>query len=185
MPTPEQTRVRDILEHPADRPWRIQDVGLLGLWLDDRREYRLHVWDPDHCIGAPSVHDHPFGFTSTVIVGELVNTRHREDPDGLEYERHRYRPGDEHDRRVDSVRLAAHAITLSPGDRYGQSAGELHSSHQLPGTVTLVRFGPFQHRELTACLEPGAPWVSGLARPASPAEVRRMTGAALARFPPS
>lgn len=180
--TLEQTLVRNILEHPADHPWTMQDIGLLGLRLDDRREYRLHVWDPESRVGDPPVHDHPFDFTSTVIVGELVNARYVEDPNGIEYRRHRYWPGDEHDRRTDLVRLTASATTLSPGDRYRQYSRELHSSGQAPGTVTLVQFGPLEERELTVCLEPGAPWVAGLARPATPAEVERITGAALELF---
>ena len=88
----------------------MQDVGLLGLWLDDRRECRLHVWDPDSRVGDPPVHDHPFDFTSTVVVGELVDTRYVEDPDGVEFARHRYRPDDEHDRRIDSVRLTPRPV---------------------------------------------------------------------------
>ena len=45
--TVDQALVRTILEHAADHPWRLQGIGLLALRLDDRREYRLHVWDPD------------------------------------------------------------------------------------------------------------------------------------------
>ena len=36
-----------ILRHAEVFPWRMQDVGLLGLRLDNQRAYRLHVWDPD------------------------------------------------------------------------------------------------------------------------------------------
>jgi hypothetical protein len=183
--TLDQALVRTILEHPADYPWRMQDIGLLALRLDDRRECRLHVWDPESCVGDPPVHDHPFDFTSTVIVGELVNTRYVEDPNGIEHRRHRYRPGDDDDRRTDSVRLAASATILSSGDRYRQPATELHSSRQTPGTVTLLQFGPFEERELTVCLAPDAPWVSALARPATAAEVKRITGAALDQFSPA
>ncbi len=174
--------MRDILEHPANHPWRMQNVGLLGLWLDERREYRLHLWDPARCVGAPPVHDHPFDFTSTVIVGELVNTRYFEDPIGIEYSRHRYRSGREDDRSTDTVRLVPHETMLSSGDRYRQSSTELHSSRQAPGTVTLIQFGPLAERELTVCLEPGAPWVSVGARPASAGEVKRIAGAALDLF---
>ena len=35
-----------ILRHAEDFPWRMQDIGLLGPRLDERREYRLHVWNP-------------------------------------------------------------------------------------------------------------------------------------------
>jgi hypothetical protein len=178
----DRAQVRDILEHPDGHPWKMQDIGLLALRLDDRREHRLHVWDPESCVGEPPVHDHPFDFTSVVIVGELVNTRYVEDPNGIEYSRHRYWPGREGDRRTDSVRLAASAATVPSGARYRQSSTGLHSSRQIPATVTLIRFGPFQERELTVCLEPGAPWVSALARPPTTAEVQRITGAALDLF---
>ena len=182
MFTLEQTLVRNILEHPADFPWKLQNIGVLGLWLDDRREHRLHVWDPEGCVGEPPVHDHPFDFTSTVIVGELVNARYVEDPNGVEYARHRYRPGAEDDRHTDCVRLTKRAATLRAGDQYHQPATELHSSHQTPGTVTLVRFGPLAERELTVCLEPGALWVPVGSRPATRDEIDRITAAALARF---
>ena len=72
----EQALVRTILEHAEDYPWVMQEIGLLGLRLDDKREYRLHVWDPSSSVGEPPIHDHPFDFTSTVIAGEMTNTRY-------------------------------------------------------------------------------------------------------------
>lgn len=182
--TLERTLVRNILEHAAAYPWRVQDIGVLGLWLDDRREYRLHVWDPGDAMGDPPVHDHPADFTSTVLVGELLNTRYAEDPGGREYVRERYSPKDESVRRTDSVRLVGTPETLRAGDRYHQAAHELHDSRQVSGAVTLVRFeGAVDDCvELTTCRLPDAPWVSGRARPATPDEVERITSAALALF---
>ena len=72
--------VRTILGHAEDYPWVMQEIGLLGLRLDDAREHRLHVWDPSSSVGEPLIHDHPFDFTSTVIAGETTNTRYEEDP---------------------------------------------------------------------------------------------------------
>jgi hypothetical protein len=177
--TLDQALVRTILEHPDDHPWKIQGIGLLALRLDDRREHRLHVWDPDSCIDDPPIHDHPYDFTSTVVVGELVNTRYVEDPSGDEYGRERYALNDEDDRRGDTVRLVGTSATLGPGDQYHQLAGELHDSRQAPGTVTIVRCGWRDRPELTVCRRPGAPWVSGRARLATPEEIRRITAAAL------
>ena len=51
--------VLTMLHHAEDFPWRMQDIGLMSLRLDDRREYRLHVWDPSYWTGEPPVHDHP------------------------------------------------------------------------------------------------------------------------------
>jgi hypothetical protein len=182
--TMEQTLVRNILEHAADYPWRMQDIGLLGLRLDDQRNYRLHVWDPDGAVGDPVVHDHPYDFTSTVIVGELVNTRYVDDPRGPEYLRERYQPGEAHGRRSDTVRLLGTPETLSAGARYRQTARELHDSRQSPGTVTVLCFERFVEdlAELTVCRQPGTPWVTGESRAASSDEVKRITAAALARF---
>lgn len=177
------SRVRTILEHATDHPWRLQGIGLLALRLDDRREWRLHVWDPDGCVGDPPVHDHPYYFTSTVIVGELVNTRYVEDPTGEEFVRERYAPAAEDDRRTDTVRLVGTPTAFGPGDRYRQLAPELHDSRQAPGTVTVIRCEWLDSPELTVCRRPGASWVSGLARPATAAEIRRITAPALDLLP--
>jgi len=178
----DQALVRTILEHASDYPWRMQGIGLLALRLDDRREHRLHVWDPDGCIGDPPVHDHPYDFTSAVVVGALTNTRYVEDPSGVEYCRQRYAPDDESTRRTDSVRLVGTSTTLGPGARYHQLAGELHDSRQTPGTVTVIRCEWRDRAELTVCQRPGTPWVSGRSQAATPDEIRRTTAAALALF---
>jgi hypothetical protein len=46
--------VLTMLEHAEDFPWRMQDIGLMSLRLDDRREHRLHVWDPSYWVGEPA-----------------------------------------------------------------------------------------------------------------------------------
>jgi hypothetical protein len=74
-----------LLRHAEDFPWRMQDIGLMGLRLDERREYRLHVWNPSLSAGDPPIHDHPYDFTSAIIVGELTNTRYVENAAGDEY----------------------------------------------------------------------------------------------------
>ena len=183
-PPVEQAQVRDILERALDHPWRMQDIGVLGLWLDDRKTSRLHVWTPDDAIGDPLVHDHPFDFTSTVVVGELVNTRYVEDPSGREYVRERYSPGNEDDRRADTVRLVGTSETLRAGARYRQVASELHDSRQVPGTVTVLHFDEVfaDLPELTTCRPLHRRWVSGRARTATHEEVQRITAMALALF---
>ena len=175
--------VRAILEHAEDYPWVIQEIGLLGLRLDDRREYRLHVWDPSSSVGEPPIHDHPFEFTSTVIAGEMTNTRYEEDPVGVEYRRVRYTPSNGDDRRSDTVRLSGTATTISAGDQYHQLAHELHDSRQLPGTVTIIRMTFTEDAaELTVCSREDAAWISGQSRPAAPADVKRITATALELF---
>lgn len=176
----DRRQVQDILEHAADHDWRMQDIGVLGLWLDAEKRSRLHVWTPDDAVGEPLVHDHPFDFTSTVIAGELVNTRYVEDPRGREYVRERYTPGKEDDRRADTVRLVGVSETLGVGARYHQVASELHDSRQVPGTVTVLHFDEVfdDLPELTTCRQPDSPWISGGARSATRDEIRRITAMA-------
>jgi hypothetical protein len=174
--------VRTILEHAEDYAWSMQDIGLLGLRLDDRRVYRLHVWFPSYSVGEPPVHDHPFDFTSTIIAGEITNTRYDENPNGVEYRRTRYSPPNEDARTTDTVRLSGTATTLTAGGHYSQLAHELHDSRQLPGTVTVIRRAFKDVRELTVCRRGEAAWVSGESRPATSDEVKRITAGALELF---
>jgi hypothetical protein len=171
-----------LLQHAEDFPWRMQDIGLMSLRLDDRREYRLHVWDPTECDGDPPVHDHPYDFTSTVIAGELTNTRYEEDPAGCEYVRFRYAPGAEDERRSDALRLSAVATTLAQGTEYRQLAPELHASWQQPGTVTAIRCVWVEAPELTVCLRDGGSWRSAQGRDATRQEIKTFTAKALEWF---
>ena len=181
-PTLDQARVRTILEHPGDLPWRLQDVGLLALRLDDERRFRLHVWAPEARVGEPPIHDHPYDFTSTIVVGEVTDTRYVEDDAGDVYRRERYSLDDEDDRRSDRIRLAGTSAAFGPGDHYHMRAHELHDSRPRPGTVTVIECDWLERPELTVCLRPDAPWVSGRARPATRDEVSRITATALARL---
>ena len=175
--------VCQLLVHAQDYPWTMQDIGLLGLRLDDRREYRLHIWDPSGCVGEPPVHDHPFDFVSHIIAGEMVNTRYTEDPAGIEYRRIRYPTGNEDARRTtDTVRLSGTATTYTEGGHYGLGAHELHDSRQLPGTVTIIRMTPKDVPELTVCRLDDFTWASGQSRPATREEVKQFTAKALAWF---
>ncbi len=175
--------VYQVLAHAEAYPWTMQDIGLLGLRLDDRREYRLHIWDPSLCVGEPPVHDHPFDFVSQIIAGEMVNTRYTEDPAGIEYRRIRYSPTDEDARRTaDTVRLSGTATTYTEGGHYGQVAHELHDSRQLPGTVSIIQMTFKGESELTVCRRDDPTWVSGRSRPATVEEVKQFTAKALAWF---
>ena len=174
--------VLTILRHAEDFPWRMQDIGLMGLRLDDQREYRLHVWDQSYSVGNPPIHDHPYDFTSQIIAGELTNTRYVEDPAGDEYVRFRYSLPAEDQRRSDTVRLSATPETLAEGGEYRQLAHELHASWQQPGTVTVIRCSWGEPRELTVCLRDEGSWRSGQARHATREEIKAFTAKALGWF---
>jgi len=174
--------VRNILEHALEYSWKVQDIGLLALRLDERREYGLNVWAPEWCIGEPPIHDHPFDFVSRIIVGELTNGRYVEDPSGVKYLRERYTPLNEDSRTTDYVQLVSEVETFKEGEEYAQAADELHDSRQLTGTVTIIRRAFRDVGELTVCRREKDPWVSGASRPATPAEVTDITTQALTLF---
>lgn len=154
----------------------------MSLRLGARREYRLHVWDPSHGLGEPPVHDHPYHFTSTIIAGEMTNTRFHEDPAGQEYVRFRYSPGAEDERRSDTVRLSSTATTLTEGDQYHHVAHELHASFQRPGTVTAIRCSWVEVPELIVCVRGEHSWRSGQGRDASNDEIKEFAAKALEWF---
>jgi hypothetical protein len=174
--------VLTMLEHAEDFPWRIQEIGLMSLRLDDRREHRLHVWDPSYCVDEPPIHDHPYDFTSTIIAGELTNIRYEEDTAGDHYARIRYSPGAEDERRSDAVRLSSKGTTFSGGDHYSQPAHELHASWQQPGTVTAIRCVWIDAPELTVCIRDESSWRSAQARDATSEEIKSFTAKALELF---
>jgi hypothetical protein len=174
--------VLTLLQHAEDFPWRMQEIGLMGLRLDERREHRLHVWDPSHCDGEPPIHDHPYDFTSTIIAGELTNTRYEQDPAGDEYVRFRYSPGAESERRSDAVRLSSTATNLTEGNQYRQLAHELHTSWPRPGTVTAIRCWWVDAPELTVCVRDAGSWRSGQSRDATRGEIKSFTTKALEWF---
>jgi hypothetical protein len=167
-----------MLRHAEDFPWRIQDIGLMGLRLDERHECRLHVWDPSYGGEDPPIHDHPYDFTSEVSVGEPTNIRYEENPAGDEYVRFRYSPSAEDQRRSDAVHLCATATTLTEG-QYRQLAHELHASSQRPGTVTAIRCSWVGTPELTVCLRDEGLWRSGHARAATREEIKTVSAKAL------
>ena len=174
--------VLTMLQHAESFPWRMQDIGLMSLRLDDRREHRLHVWDPSYGAEEPLVHDHPYDFISTIIAGEMTNTRYEQDPAGDEYVRFRFSPGAESERRSDSVRLSSTATTFIEGSRYNQDAHELHASWQQPGTVTAIRCQWVETPELTVCVRDENSWRSGQGRDATREEIKSYTAKALEWF---
>jgi hypothetical protein len=174
--------VLTLLQHAEDFPWRMQDIGLMSLRLDDRREHRLHIWDPSYCVGEPPIHDHPYHFTSAIIAGEMTNTRYDENPAGDEYVRFRYPPGDESERPSDRVRLSSTSTNLTEGNQYLQLAQELHASSQRPGTVTAIRCSWVNTPTLTVCYRDEDSWVSGQGRDATRDEIKSYTAKALEWF---
>lgn len=182
-PSMQRALVSTILHHAEDYPWRMQDIGLLGLRLDDHREYRLHVWDPTRTglEDDPAIHDHPYDFTSWIVAGEMANVRYDEDPGGAPFTRFRYELDDEGSRTIDTVRLTGTATTFAAGSSYRQEAHELHESRQLPGTVSIIRCTFRDVTRLSVCRR-SSEWISGQSRPATRDEIKSIIAKALDWF---
>lgn len=184
--------VKKLLEQAAEqevnRAWQIQGFGMLRLYLS--KEVRLHVWHNGLVYhDTPSnIHDHPWDFISTVVVGALRNTR---------YEAAEGQPSTHHLGRIlcgpgggllPNTVKDIHLLTLDEelvkeGDSYTQVAKELHTMTFQNGTVTLVTrvMQPDPDHAQVAWLK-GQTWKTAEPRLATQAEVQLGVKAALSLF---
>lgn len=170
--------------------WETQGFGMLRTYLDGENEPRLQVWDQRLLQwGAANIHDHPWDFTSTIVAGNLFNQRFRRfnwDDCGAwfgnvqitEYNEVLITPGpvqggDTTD--VGKCYLAAMPIELyGAGEHYSQKWDELHCTHYMQGTVTIInRERTRPDGDLASSIWKGdGPWVSARPRTATEREVR-------------
>jgi hypothetical protein len=179
----------DVLEFPERHEWSLQGFGMLRTYLAP--DLRLHVWDPDYRVPSVSdIHDHPWHFESIVLAGTIENRRYRVATVGQN------RPSHHRGRIVcgpNPVEHGAKDVTevcleqwcegvFKPGDMYRMQADELHASFPSPGAVTLIqRTKANKDPERAFVYWPlGSEWVSAEPRPATHAEVKRITRRSLA-----
>jgi hypothetical protein len=138
-----------ILNRAHDFEWTVQGLGMLRLYLDAKRDWRLNVWhDSLANVGVSRMHDHPWAFESVTLCGEIANIRFTEIPED------QAGPGDlrmNHSRlhcsnvgELDGPTTIRHLRAgrteyYQAGGRYRQEAAEIHLSHAVNGTVTLLR----------------------------------------------
>lgn len=179
-----ENSVRNLLDHPYDRPWSIQGFGMLRTYLDDKQVRRLHIWDPESAVTeVSSIHDHPWDFTSEIISGQITNVLYLEDQYGIPHWSARIRCGEGGGliEEPDMVGLYQKSpTTYIAGMGYSQHAEELHESIPAPGTVSVItrHFRP-GNRDIARVLWRSGEWVSAEPRPATEAEITHFT--ALAR----
>lgn len=183
--------LEEAIRRPGARSWTLQGFGVLRLNLHD--DMCLHVWCPDLAAeGAPTIHDHPWQFSSFVVAGIAENHRFecREPAPGQviiptqeemsEGWRAFYRRtvmtgqpgltavlGD--DRMVMLRRLGLERVRA--GAWYHQSRGEIHESRPHAGTVTLVQRLRDGDERANIFFSPLDPPADGNKRPATDAEV--------------
>ena len=138
-------QVQAVLIDPLTR-WFIHDLGML---YTDVSDGHIHVWDSFLKSAAPPLHTHPWHLDSTVIVGEIQNTRYTENCcSGQPYKMALSHWGTNMTKHyaqfpiseVKDVKLVASSlVTYKAGESYHMDASEIHDSSATDGTVTFVK----------------------------------------------
>lgn len=187
-----------LLNRSHDARWSVQGLGMMRYYLcgGDRnqlRSLRLHIWHSKlRTPGVSTIHTHPWGFTSHVVAGRLVNQKYSlvtgEDayPNVHPYMRQGLICGTGGHLDGDSVPVrlfsGSPSTVISPGQHYSQGAEEIHETEAMDGTITLVerRKAAEASADRAEVFWPaGHHWVSAEPRPAHKWEVVEMVDAAI------
>lgn len=181
--------VRSILEHADRYEWSLQGFGMLRTYLS--KEVRLHVWNSRFAVpNVSTIHDHPWDFTSLIVSGRVTQYRFTESADpniGEPFSRQTIRCGVGgglvHGCEMNAPELVrlrrSYLETYDTGERYGQTANEVHHSLPDDGTVTIVERTFRADTEHARVYYNTQEWVSAEPRPATQGEVQRAIAAAL------
>lgn len=174
--------------------WTVQGFGMMRMYLDPDKVWRLNVWHTRFMVPNVSViHTHPWHFDSWIIAGMFHNQR---------YSRHTEKPAHEHSgtegmRHVDWARIMTGIASpvgdagqggvekqaeawlipreterYTPGDYYHQDADEVHETVYSDFCVTINRRTKVGDGEHADVFWPhGTPWVSAKPRHATHEEV--------------
>lgn len=182
----------DLLIEHQSREWSLQGFGMFRTYLGGPGNRRLHIWDSRfRNPGVSMIHDHPWTFTSHVLVGEITNVIYRDTADRLA-PLYNVRElvcgpgGGLCDHAETTVkRLEPFSVqTYVEGDAYTESFELLHRSIPLDGTVTLIERvrqerGP---SEAFVAWPLGEEWGTAEPRPARPDEIADAVDHVLARW---
>lgn len=153
--------------------WSLQGFGMLRMYLD--KETRLHIWNHGSAVPDVSdIHDHPWGFTSTIICGSVTNQLFVIDEATKANNMLRQEivcgPGGHSVGTPTPVHLDEHSQrTYGPGESYSQRADQLHRTIAAPGTVTIVKRYFLENTEnARVCFPLGTEWVSAEPHVATP-----------------
>lgn len=177
--------VRAMMENPYEFEWTIQGFGMLRMYPDPEHVFRLNIWDERYrTVGVSMVHNHPWHFTSKIIVGVVHQYRYQYI--NSEYERgeffHRQvirtgEGGGPVSRPVDTVELIRQGEEIyEEGEYYSQNAKEVHISLARNGTVTLNKREMVDKESHAYTFWPaGLEWVSAEPRTATREEIEDIT----------
>lgn len=183
--------VENVLLRAEDYEWTVQGFGMIRTYLGPKnnpKEIRLNVWDDRLAVpNVSTVHDHPWDFSSLIISGHFVNQRyyHLTSSEST-VPTHSYmtiKTGVEGDNSkklevFDTVLNRWPSEVYVAGDKYHQTANEIHESCPARGTVTInKRVGDTEQARVFWPY--GTDWVDAKPRRATVVEVRAVTQNAL------
>ena len=175
MLTALQLTVLHILDHAKEYPWSVQGFGVLRLFI--RGVGRLHIWDTNlRYPGVSLVHNHSWSLESTIVAGELMNTRYVENV-GLNptHWKQRLLTGYKSKTVAEPTKVHLRRLTSEyyrAGDVYSQQASEIHETNALNGTITVMRRDEDENGHADVYWPLGAEWGTAIPRPATPEEVQ-------------
>ena len=181
--------VKLILEHWDHYAWTIQGFGFARVKIADVG--RIHVWDSRLAVPLVStVHTHPWPLKSTIISGELINSRFVTPPAGIRcapYVHQRLKTGEGGGLvgEPEEIRLSPlDPRCYLPGDTYEQAPDDIHRTQAQDGTVTLLERPQGPPLEEASVYWPiGMKWVSAEPRkPSSDWELSPIMTLALERW---
>ncbi len=172
----------NILTRPLEHEWSVQGLGFMRTYLSDTE--RLHLWHHSLKVhGATELHDHPWNFTSTVILGCVNQSRYERNSSGRLWMKQRILCGEGGgiDGEPKRVKIFSPAIeSFYAGSTYTQKADEIHKSFPLNDTVTIVTREFLEDVDHANVYYPlGGEFVSAHPRAASRAEVLFITRSVL------
>ncbi len=169
----------EILTNPLEHEWSVQGLGMMRTYLNE--EQRLHIWHsalqtPD----ASLVHDHPWHFTSKVLLGRINQYRYiRDNAFGTPWQEQLITCGEGGgiDGKPSTVKLRkGEKESYSEGDVYRQEAHEIHASFPIDNTVTIITREYKKDLDHACVFFPlSLEFVSAEPRPASRAEILYIT----------
>lgn len=187
--------VRAILEHPYDYEWSTQGLGMYRIYLSD--EVRLHLWDQTAKVpSVTEIHDHPWGFESMIVAGELTNYRYMVDPTGANPSARHLMYSDLLLCSTGNLRGDPSPVRLEPwfpngkgsvyaeGNSYSQRYNEVHRTEAADGTISIIvrRFREEDRDHAYVYWDRGAQFVSAEPRKATHEEVEDVTRRSLQKW---
>jgi hypothetical protein len=165
--------------------WSVQGFGMMRTYLDEKHEWRLHIWDNRLRNPAVSaIHNHPWSFQSWILSGSLINQRYARSkhPHAEKYKYGRIKCGE------NAYLLGEpedHYLIGLPQERYitcqtySQLSFEIHQTFGSFNAITLVKreflLAP-AFLDVADCYWKEGPWVDAAPRPATSEEIEKVLG---------